>query len=72
MRRGGVISDSRGLCGRRKELTMCQALCYVMLFIFFPIYSHNPIRIVLFLNYYPHFAEEETGGPVKNLPEAIQ
>lgn len=28
------------------------------------------MRMVLF--YYPHFAEEETGGPGKDLPEVIQ
>ena len=44
---------------------------YAMLcFSFFFMCSHNIMRMVLF--YYPHFAEEETGGPVKDLPEVIQ
>lgn len=67
---GGVISDPRVLSARGEELTICQALCYVMLFIFFPFHLITLCRWCYF--YYPHFAEEETAVQIKDLPEVIR
>lgn len=42
-------------------------LCYA--FNFFSISSHNYVDGAIF---YPHFAEGETGGQIKDLPEVVQ